>query len=94
MNIVGIVALSSFAGALAVGILGYLKAKNSEAEPFDIAKFLPTVLRACIAAGTVAASYPLWEGMAFWPAVIGGFMAGAGFDVTVHEIAGTIRKKA
>ena len=88
MDTVAIVAISAFAGGVVSGILGYLKT----GDDFDGRKFLPTFLRAMLAGGGIALSYPLIEGIGFWPAVIGGFLAGAGLDVGLHRVAGTIKR--
>ena len=76
--------IAAFGGGVVAGLLGWLE----KGTPFTVIKFLPTVLRALIAAGVVAASYPFIETMGFWAGLVGAFLAGAGVDVVGHPIAG------
>ena len=87
MNIMWI-SLAGFAGGVVSGLLGYLKT----GEAFDSRKFLPTFLRALIAGATLAITYPLVEQLGLATALVGAFLAGAGFDDVWHRIAGTIKK--
>ena len=87
MNIL-YVALAGFGGAVVAGLLGWYKS----GENFDPKKFLPTFLRALLAGGTIAVSYPLIETLGFGTALIGAFLVGAGFDDVWHKLAGTIKR--
>jgi len=82
------VGLAAFGGGVVSGLLGYIKA----GEPFEPKKFMPTFLRSLLAGGTIAISYPLIQELGLGTAIVGGFLAGAGFDDVWHRLAGTIKK--
>ena len=81
------VALSAFGGGVGAGLLGWLE----KGTGFSGRKFLPTIIRAIIAGGVIAISYPFVEQMGLWAGLIGAFLAGAGIDVLGHRIAGTMK---
>ena len=81
------VALAAFGGGIVAGVLGWLES----GEAFTPRKFWPTVLRALIAGGLVAVSYPLIETLGIWPILIGAFLTGAGVDVLGHRLATSIK---
>lgn len=75
-------------GGIVSGFLGW----QASHEPFNPHKFFPTFLRSAGAGLGVAFASPLVE-MGFWPGITGAFLAGAGVDVALHRIAGTINHK-
>ena len=87
MDIVWI-SLAGFGGAVVNGLIGWHK----NGVPFDAQKFLPTFLRALLSGGTLAIPYPLVDTLGLPTALVGAFLAGAGFDDVWHRLAGTIKK--
>lgn len=81
------VGVAAFVGGLVDGALGWL----GKGTPFSGRKFVPNILRALTAGGVIAISYPFIESMGLWPAIIAAFLAGAGFDILGHRIAGTMK---
>jgi len=81
------VSLAAFGGGVGAGLLGWLE----KGTDFSGRKFLPTVLRAAVAGGVIAISYPFVESMGLWAGLIGAFLAGAGIDVLGHRVAGSIK---
>lgn len=82
------VSLAAFGGAVVNGLLGWSKST----EKFDFRKFLPTFLKAVLAGAGIAIGYPIVATLGFWPGIVGAFLTGAGLDVLVHNVAGTIKK--
>ena len=80
------VALAATVGAIVAGLLGWF----GSGEKFNSRKFWPTILRAVIAGGIVAVSYPLIETLGLWTGLIGAFLTGAGVDVLGNRLAGSI----
>lgn len=78
--------LAAFGGGVVSALLGWMSSK----ENFVARKFGTSLLRAALAGGVVAASYPLL-GEATMPVIIGAFLAGAGIDVTLHRVAGSVK---
>ena len=81
------VALAAFGGGIIAGLLGWLESH----EGFSFRKFLPSILRAFVAGGIVAISYPFLETMGLWVGLIGAFLTGAGIDVLGHRISGSMK---
>jgi hypothetical protein len=85
------VALSAFGGGIIAAFLGWL----GSGEKFSFLKFLPSILRAMLAGGVIAVSYPLMATANIWALLIGAFLTGAGIDVTLHRLAAaTVRPVA
>ena len=82
------IAIAAFAGAIIAGLLGYF----SSGTKFSARKYLPTVLRALLAAGALALTYELVGDVASGADIVAAFMAGAGVDVGLHRIAGSTNK--
>ena len=82
------VAVAGFLGGIINGLIGFA----SSGEAWSFRKFLPTFLRSAAAGAAIAVSYPLIYTLGFWPAIIGGFLVGAGFDDIWHRLAATIKK--
>lgn len=78
--------LAAFGGGIVSALLGWMRSE----ENFIARKFGTSLLRASLAGGVVAASYPLL-GEITMPVIIGAFLAGAGIDVTLHRAAGSIK---
>ena len=76
--------LSAFGGGVVAGLLGYAKAGKT----FSARKYLPTVLRALLAGGTIAVTYNFVGDVVSGAALVTAFLAGAGVDVGLHRIAG------
>lgn len=81
-------ALSAFGGGIVAALLGWY----ASGEEFQDRKFIPSLLRALIAAGIVAISYPFIDTLGLWPGIIAAFLAGAGVDVLGHKAIGAIKK--
>ena len=79
------IALAAFGGGLIAGLLGWVKADVG----FSARKYLPTVIRALMAGGAIALTYNFVGDAASVADIVAAFMAGAGFDVLGHRIAGT-----
>lgn len=82
MNIL-YVPLAAGVGAIVAGILGWLESN----EPWSTQKYLPTIIRAAVAAIGAAIVTPV-VGQVGWVVIIGAALAGAGFDVVGHRVAG------
>lgn len=80
------IALAATIGAVIAGLLGWF----GSGEVFNPRKFWPTILRAVIAGGIVAVSYPLIQTLGLWTGLIGAFLTGAGVDVLGNRLAGSI----
>lgn len=81
------VGLAAFGGGIVAGLLGWLE----KGTDFSFKKFLPSILRAIVAGGVIAVSYPFIQSMGLWPGLIGAFLTGAGIDVLGHRLAGSIK---
>jgi hypothetical protein len=81
------VSLAAGAGAVVAGILGWLES----GEAFSAKKYLPTILRAALAAILAAVATPIVAPIG-WVVIISAFVAGAGIDVIGHRVAAAIRK--
>jgi hypothetical protein len=84
------VALAAFGGGVITALLGWL----GSGEAFAFRKLLPSIIRAMLAGGVIAVSYPLVAAANIWALLIGAFLAGAGVDVTLHRLAATIKPAA
>ncbi|MCJ7669539.1 MAG: hypothetical protein MUO61_03360 [Dehalococcoidia bacterium] len=80
------IAIAATIGAVVAGLLGWF----GSGEVFNPRKFWPTILRAVIAGGIVAVSYPLIQTLGLWTGLIGAFLTGAGVDVLGNRLAGSI----
>lgn len=87
MDIVWI-SLAAAGGAILAGILGFLES----GEDWSVKKYIPTILRAGLAAIAGAIVTPV-VGELTWVVIISAILAGAGIDVTLHRISGTIANK-
>lgn len=81
------IAVAAFGGGIIAGLLGWLESH----EGFSFRKFLPSILRALVAGGIIAVSYPFLESMGLWAGLIGAFLTGAGVDVLGHRVAGSMK---
>ena len=79
------VGLAAGGGGIISGLLGWVKAGKN----FSARKYLPTVVRALMAGGAIALTYNFVGDVASGADIVAAFMAGAGFDVLGHRIAGT-----
>ena len=79
--------LSAFGGGVVAGLLGYAKAGKT----FSARKYLPTVLRALLAGGTIAVTYNFIGDVESGADIVSAFMAGAGVVVALHRFSGSIR---
>ena len=82
------VGLAAGGGGIIAGLLGFIKSGKS----FSAHKYLPTVIRALLASGAIALTYNFVGDVASGADIVAAFMAGAGFDVLGHRIAGTTNK--
>lgn len=83
------IGLAAGGGAIGAGLLGWL---GSKGESFSARKFFATFIRAAIAGGGIALTYPFIEQMGFYAGLIGAFLSGAGVDVLAHRVAGTMKQ--
>jgi hypothetical protein len=83
------ISLAASGGAIAAGLIGWFES----GEPFVARKFWPTLLRAAIAGGVVAFSYPFVEMVGLWTGLTAAFFAGAGVDVLGHRLVGAVVAK-
>lgn len=81
------VPLAAGVGAVVAGILGWLET----GEAFSSKKYLPTILRAAVAAMAGAVAAPI-VGPIGWTVIGGAFMAGIGVDAGLKRLVGTIKK--
>jgi len=77
------VPLAAGVGAVVAGILGWLEA----GEPFSSKKYLPTILRAAVAAMAGAVAAPIVAPIG-WVVIGGAFMAGMGVDAGLKRAFG------
>ena len=83
------IGLAAVAGAVGSGLLGWI---GNKGESFSARKFLPNLIRAVIAGGTLALTFPFIEEMGFYAGLVGAFLSGAGVDVVAHRVAGTMKQ--
>jgi uncharacterized membrane protein YoaK (UPF0700 family) len=76
--------IAAFMGGLIAAFLGWHKS----GEPFQPLKFLPSVLRALLAALAAAVSYQ-YVGPITWPILFMAILAGAGVDSLGNRLAGS-----
>jgi hypothetical protein len=80
------IALAAFAGGVVSAVLGFLDSGSA----FQLKKFLPSLLRALVAAAVFAVGYSYNDGIT--PLEIGSaFIAGAGIDILGNRGAGVIK---
>lgn len=80
------VALSAFGGGIVSGLLGWADSN----EPFIGRKFLGTALRSILAGVVFAGGYIALSGTPTLADLGTAFLAGAGIDVGLKRIAGTV----
>jgi hypothetical protein len=80
------VSLAAFGGGIISALLGWMES----GENFIARKFGASVLRALLAGGAFAATYSIVGGVSLVDIVIA-LLAGAGVDVVLHRIAGSIK---
>jgi hypothetical protein len=82
------VPLAAGVGAVVAGILGW----QESGEAFSGKKYVPTILRAAVAAVVAAAVAPIVSPVG-WTVIGGAFMAGMGVDAGLKRAIGAAIKK-
>lgn len=88
LTVIGWIAL--VAGALVVGLVAQALMKQPDAPYRWVVTSIATLIGAVVASEWLLPSTgPAWEGIAFWPAIIGGLVVGLVVDMVMQRsIAG------
>jgi hypothetical protein len=81
------VGLSAFGGGVILGLVGWIESK----EKFDARKFGGTVLRSLLGGAVLAGGGYFTDTVVTAPILTSAFLAGAGIDVGLKRIAGSMK---
>ncbi len=81
------IALMAFLGGILNGIAGWADSH----EPFDLRKFLKTVITALLSGLVIGINYQFADGVT-WKDILAAIVLGAGIDSFTNRIIGSLRR--